>query len=225
MAVCIKQEKNNNIGLYAEASLPTRFGIFRCLIFRFDDGLEHVALVMGDINNQSAVLCRIQSECLTSEVFGSLRCDCKSQLDLSMSRISKEGRGILLYLRQEGRGIGLGNKIRAYQLQEAGADTVDANRILGFPDDGRDFICAVRILRDLNVASVKLMTNNPNKVDSLVMAGIHVVERIPHVVKVPALAQNYMKVKSRRMGHFLGLRHRSTELTELFDGIQLDGRF
>jgi GTP cyclohydrolase II len=225
MAVCKKAEKNIRTGLYAEASLPTRFGTFRCLIFRFDDGFEHVALVMGDINNQSAVLCRIQSECLTGEVFGSLRCDCKSQLDLAMSRISKEGRGILLYLRQEGRGIGLGNKIRAYQLQEAGADTVDANRILGFPDDGRDFICAIRILRDLNVASVKLMTNNPNKVDSLVMAGIHVVERLPHVVEVPQLAQDYMKVKSKRMGHFLGLRHRRTELTELFDGIQLDGRF
>lgn len=188
---------------YAEASLPTNFGTFRCLVYRLHDGLEHVALVMGKVDNQSSVLCRIQSECLTGEVFGSLRCDCKYQLDTAMAKIAQEGCGVLLYLRQEGRGIGLGNKIKAYHLQDGGVDTVDANRILGFPDDGRDFYCAIRILRDLNIASVKLLTNNPNKMESLVNAGIHVEERIPHMVKVSNSAKDYVLAKSIRMGHFI----------------------
>ncbi|HXW54019.1 MAG TPA: GTP cyclohydrolase II [Myxococcota bacterium] len=207
---------------FAEATLPTNFGTYRCLVYRFEDGFEHVALVMGNVHNRSSVLCRIQSECLTGEVFGSLRCDCKHQLDLALAKIGDEGFGILLYLRQEGRGIGLGNKIRAYRLQENGVDTVDANRILGFPDDGRDFYCAVRILRDLKVASVKLLTNNPHKVDSLVNAGIHVVERLSHVAEIPKTAKNYMMVKGKRMGHFLEW---SKLPQETFDIIQLDGRF
>lgn len=207
---------------YAEATLPTKFGTFRCLVYRLLDGYEHIALVMGDVANRSSVLCRMQSECLTGEVFQSLRCDCKHQLDAAMEKIAEAKAGVLLYLRQEGRGIGLGNKIKAYQLQENGVDTVDANRILGFPDDGRDFNCAVQILRDLNVASVRLLTNNPSKLDALVNAGIHVVERIPHVVKVPTPAQDYMLVKSRRMGHFL---ERNVMSTENYDALPLDGRF
>jgi GTP cyclohydrolase II len=222
MIADLKSEISRKTMRYAEASLPTKFGTFRCIVYRLDDGLEHVAIIKGDVVNQSSILCRIQSECLTGEVFGSLRCDCKHQLDAALALIAKEDLGILLYLRQEGRGIGLGNKIRAYNLQEKGVDTVDANRILGFPDDGRDFYCAVRILRDLNVASVKLLTNNPNKVDALVNAGIHVVERIPHVVKVSSQALDYMEVKSLRMGHFL---NRDKNHKELFDPIQLDGRF
>ena len=141
---------------------------------------------------------------MTGEVFGSLRCDCKHQLDLALSRIQEAGCGILLYLRQEGRGIGLGNKIKAYHLQDGGVDTVDANRILGFPDDGRDFYCAVKMLRDLNVASIKLLTNNPHKVESLVNAGVHVVERLPHMANIPHLALEYMMVKEQRMGHYFG---------------------
>lgn len=191
---------------YAEANLPTNFGTFRCIIYRLEDGFEHVALIRGEIEHRESILVRLQSECLTSEVFGSLRCDCKHQLDHALSKIDEEGAGILLYLRQEGRGIGLGNKIRAYQLQETGVDTVDANRILGFPDDGRDFSCAVRILRDLNVASIKLLTNNPSKVDSLLNAGIQVTERLPHVVAAPNLAREYLQVKEARMGHLFGER-------------------
>jgi GTP cyclohydrolase II len=199
---CLNSENLSGMR-YAKASLPTDFGMFQCIVYRLQDGLEHVALVMGDIENRSKVLCRIQSECLTGEVFGSLRCDCKHQLDLAMEQIAKEGAGVLLYLRQEGRGIGLGNLIKAYFLQEGGVDTVDANRILGFPDDGRDFDCATIILRDLNVASVRLMTNNPNKIDSLVNAGIHVEERVSHVVPTTPHAHDFMAVKCERLGHFL----------------------
>ena len=195
---------NHSIGAvrYANAKLPTDVGEFQCIVYRLQDGLEHVALVMGDVENRANVLCRIQSECLTGEVFGSLRCDCKSQLDLAMERIAKNGGGVLLYLRQEGRGIGLGNKIKALFLQEGGVDTVDANRILGFPDDGRDFDCAARILRDLNVASVRLMTNNPDKVESLINAGIHVEERVSHLANTTPEAWELMAVKCQRMGHF-----------------------
>jgi len=207
---------------FAEASLPTEFGIFRCRVYRLMDGHEHVALVMGEVSARSGVLCRMQSECLTGEVFGSLRCDCKSQLDLALSRISTEGSGILLYLRQEGRGIGLGNKIRAYQLQDTGLDTVDANRSLGFPDDGRDFKCAAKILRNLNVSSVRLLTNNPSKVDSLVNAGIHVIERLPHVARVSEVAMDYMKVKGERLGHFLSWKCVPIESME---SLMLDDRF
>lgn len=187
---------------YAIASLPTDVGMFQCIVYRLHDGLEHVALVMGEVENCSGILCRIQSECLTCEVFGSLRCDCKRQLDLAMERIAEEGCGVLLYLRQEGRGIGLGNKIKAYGLQESDVDTVDANRILGFPDDDRDFYCASRILRDLNIISVKLMTNNPNKLNSLVNAGIHVEERVSHTIAPAHLAVECMAVKAQRLGHF-----------------------
>lgn len=212
----------NNVR-YAEAELPTNYGNFRCMVYRLQDGYEHVALVKGDVANQSGLLCRIQSECLTGEVFGSLRCDCKHQLDLAMAMIAEAGAGVVLYLRQEGRGIGLGNKIRAYHLQDGGLDTVDANRILGFPDDGRDFACAIRILRDLNVASVKLLTNNPNKVDALINAGIHVVERVAHVANVPEPAKDYLLVKGMRMGHFI---HRDERMSEFgFETIHLDCRY
>lgn len=223
MVACLNEQIASVTGMrYAEATLPTNFGNFRCIVYRLHDGFEHVALIMGEIDNQSSVLCRIQSECLTGEVFGSLRCDCKHQLDLAMEKIAEQGSGVVLYLRQEGRGIGLGNKIRAYNLQENGVDTVDANRILGFPDDGRDFSCAIRILRDLNVASVKLMTNNPNKVDSLVNAGVHVVERLSHIVDIPIPAKDYMQVKGVRMGHFI---HCDRQIPENFESIQIDGRF
>jgi GTP cyclohydrolase II len=223
MVACLNKDVNLGGKIrYASANLPTAFGDFKCVVYRLHDGLEHVALINGSIDNKSAVLCRIQSECLTGEVFNSLRCDCKHQLDSALLQIAREKCGVLLYLRQEGRGIGLGNKIRAYHLQDDGADTVDANRLLGFPDDGRDFDCAVRILRDLNVASVRLLTNNPHKVDALVNAGVHVVERVPHVVKVAPCAEDYMSVKGLRMGHFL---QGACGETKLFDSIQLDGRF
>jgi 3,4-dihydroxy 2-butanone 4-phosphate synthase/GTP cyclohydrolase II len=188
---------------YAEAMLPTLYGSYRCIIYHLGDGLEHVALVKNDVENKSSVLVRIHSECLTGEVFSSLKCDCQSQLYQAMSLINEENLGVLLYLRQEGRGIGLGNKIKAYQLQQQGIDTVDANLMLGFPTDGRDFHCAIKILRDLNIASIKLLTNNPQKMESLINAGIHVIERIPLIVNVSDLASNYMATKAERLGHIL----------------------
>lgn len=212
MVACLNKEALQLNGIrYAETILPTVWGDFRCLVYHLQDGFEHVALVMGDVANQSGVLCRIQSECLTGEVFSSLKCDCKHQLDMALKAIAQDGLGLVLYLRQEGRGIGLGNKIKAYNLQENGVDTVDANRMLGFPDDGRDFSCAIRILRDLHVASVRLMTNNPGKIDALVNAGIHVVERVPHVAQVPHLAKDYLKVKGQRMGHFIDRKENNVE--------------
>jgi GTP cyclohydrolase II len=188
---------------YAQTMLPTEFGIFRCMVFRLLDGFEHIALVKGEVKNKKNVLCRIQSECLTSEVFGSLKCDCKNQLNLAMETIEHAGTGIILYLRQEGRGIGLGNKIRAYALQENGLDTVEANRALGFPDDGRDFEAAVKILKSLEVSSVDLMTNNPKKINSLIHAGISVANRVPHVAVASEFAQEYIEVKKKRMGHLI----------------------
>jgi len=188
---------------YAETVLPTAFGDFRLIIFHLLDGLEHVALVRGKVRDGLDVKIRLQSECLTSEVFGSLKCDCKSQLDLAMSIIAKEECGVILYLRQEGRGIGLGNKIKAYHLQETGVDTVDANRMLGLPDDGRDFDCAISILRNLGVASIQLLTNNPSKVDAMVNGGMHVSRRIPHVAQTSLLAKDYLHAKKTRMGHLL----------------------
>lgn len=202
VAHIIETSLGNNLR-YAETILPTPCGEFRCIVYHLQDGLEHIALVKGEVSSTTPILCRLQSECLTGEVFGSEKCDCKRQLDMAMARIAQEGSGVLLYLRQEGRGIGLGNKIKAYNLQMQGIDTVDANRILGFPDDGREFCCAIHILRDLNIASVRLLTNNPHKVDALVQAGIHVAERLPHQVSVSSHAQDYMKAKSQRMGHFI----------------------
>jgi GTP cyclohydrolase II len=187
---------------YAETLLPTVHGPLRCVVFRAQDGTEHVAMVAGDISGDD-VLCRVHSECLTSEVLGSLKCDCKQQLDRALDLISRRGRGVVLYLRQEGRGIGLGNKIRAYALQEEGYDTVDANRALGLPDDARDYRVAAEMLADLGVKSVALLTNNPLKVDGLEEAGVKVSRRVPHLVTAPGPAKSYLEVKGRRMGHLL----------------------
>ena len=166
---------------YAETRLPTEMGDFRCLIYRDANGKEHVAMVKGEIQGKNDVLCRIHSECLTSEVFGSTKCDCKSQLNLALQKIADKDEGIVIYMRDEGRGIGLGNKIRAYGLQEQGADTVDANRMLGLPDDTRDYTFAAEILADLQVLSVCLMTNNPLKVNGLKNGGMKVTERLEHL--------------------------------------------
>lgn len=188
---------------YAETLLPTEHGELRCIVYRTAEGIEHVALVAGDPGIEGEVLCRLHSECLTSEVFGSLKCDCKAQLDRALARICAEGKGVVLYLRQEGRGIGLGNKIRAYALQEEGYDTVDANRLLGLPDDARDYGEAAAMLRDLGVLRVVLMTNNPLKVEGLKRHGIEVVQRVPHLAPMPQHAIDYVATKRRRMGHVL----------------------
>ena len=189
----------------ASAELPTRFGLFRTHVFRTVElfSKEHVALVFGDIEGASNLPIRIHSECITSEVFGSLKCDCKEQLDAALLEVARRGRGAILYLRQEGRGIGLANKIRAYGLQELGADTVDANRLLGLPDDAREYSAAADMLEHFEVQSVQLMTNNPAKVDALRALGIHVAGRLPVVVAPNPFSAGYLETKRARMAHEL----------------------
>ena len=194
----------NAVVRYSEAPLPTPRGAFRLVVYRVGDDAndEHAAMVHGDVAGVDGVLCRVHSECLTGEVFGSLRCDCRAQLDLALDRIADEGRGVLIYLRQEGRGIGLGNKIRAYAVQQdQGADTVDANLALGFDADLRTYEMAAAILRDLGVGSVRLMTNNPAKLQGLENAGIRVAGHEPHWVEASAESVEYLQVKQQKMGH------------------------
>ncbi len=193
----------------AAADVPTRFGVFRTHVFRTTepgDGAcykEHVALVYGDIRGAVALPIRMHSECMTSEVFGSLKCDCKEQLDAAFGEVARRGRGAILYLRQEGRGIGLANKIRAYGLQEQGADTVDANRMLGLPDDAREYHAAAHMLEHFDVQSVQVMTNNPAKVDALRALGVEVTGRLPVVVAPNRFSAGYLETKRARMAHEL----------------------
>lgn len=192
----------NKIKLVAKSILPTEFGKFVIRVYKDDVGLEHVALLSKKINKNKPVLMRVHSECITGEVFHSQKCDCKQQFDLAMEKISKEG-GVVVYLRQEGRGIGLGNKIKAYHLQEKGYDTVDANIKLGFAPDLRDYKIAVQILNDLGIVKVKLLTNNPLKVSALKKLGLDVVER--EAVETLPNKNNisYLRVKKKKMGHLL----------------------
>jgi 3,4-dihydroxy 2-butanone 4-phosphate synthase/GTP cyclohydrolase II len=187
---------------YAEAQLPTRFGDFRVVVYReLGTDKEHLAVIAGDVEGSEELLIRVHSECLTGEVLHSLKCDCRDQLDLALQRIQAQGRGAVLYLRQEGRGIGLGNKIRAYAKQDEGLDTVDANLALGFEEDQRGYRMAADMLRDLGVKSVALMTNNPRKVDGLENDGIVVTRREPHEVEAHDLNREYLKTKQARLGH------------------------
>lgn len=186
--------------LYSKAKLPTRFGEFDIYIFR-EGALEHAALVKPW--DDEAVTVRIQSKCVTGEVFGSLKCDCGDQLEISLDVIGTRG-GILIYLDQEGRGIGLGNKIKAYELQQQGFDTVDANLMLGFSEDERDFSAAVGILQQFDISSVKLLTNNPDKIRALLKAGIKV-EKVPIKGEVNSHNRDYLLAKQKRMGHELDL--------------------
>ncbi|CAM2197829.1 GTP cyclohydrolase II [Paraburkholderia sp. A1RI_3L] len=190
--------------LDAAATLPTRYGTFMSYVFRVaDGGAEHVALVMGDVANGEPVLTRLHSECLTGDVLGSYRCDCGEQLDLALRYIAAEGRGALLYLRgHEGRGIGLSNKIRAYALQEQGLDTVEANLELGLPDDAREYDSAAAILRILKVSSVRLMSNNPKKFDTLAKHGIPVCERVALAIPVREENERYIRTKQVKFGHY-----------------------
>jgi GTP cyclohydrolase II len=196
----------------ASAELPTRFGLFSTHVFRATepgDGAcfkEHVALVHGNVRGHEALPVRIHSECMTSEVFGSLKCDCKEQLDHAMAEVARRGAGAVLYLRQEGRGIGLANKIRAYELQAQGHDTVDANRLLGLPDDAREYTAAAHMLEHFAVRSVLLMTNNPAKVDALAALGVIVSGRLPVVVAPNPFSHQYLETKRARMAHELPVR-------------------
>ena len=186
----------------AVADLPTRFGRFRIVAFWNNrDGKEHVALVHGDVMGAAEVPARLHSECLTGDALGSLRCDCRDQLEVALRRLSSMDRGVLLYLRQEGRGIGLRNKIRAYALQDHGLDTVEANRALGFRDDERDYQIAAHMLASLNIESIRLMTNNPDKIAQLQGYGIRVASRIPHVIPPNEFNRQYLLTKAARSGH------------------------
>jgi GTP cyclohydrolase II len=188
----------------AVANLPTEFGEFRIVAFWNNrDQKDHVAIVHGDVVGQERVPLRVHSECLTGDALGSLRCDCRAQLIAALRRISEEPCGVVLYLRQEGRGIGLMNKIRAYQLQDHGLDTVEANLALGFRDDEREYSVAAHMIRSLGVRSIRLVTNNPSKVAQLEQHGIVVAERIPHVMPVQEHNVDYLKTKVARSGHLI----------------------
>ncbi|MCI7719190.1 GTP cyclohydrolase II [[Pasteurella] aerogenes] len=193
------------IQLVTQAKLPTEFGIFRIVGFEFPDSKkEHVALVMGDISDkENPVLARIHSECLTGDALHSLKCDCGFQLATALRQISEEGRGVLIYHRAEGRGIGLINKIRAYSLQDQGMDTIEANLALGFAADERNFDVCADIFELLGVEKVRLLTNNPEKIETMKRAGINVVERVPLNVGENRYNTEYLDTKAKKMGHFI----------------------
>jgi 3,4-dihydroxy 2-butanone 4-phosphate synthase/GTP cyclohydrolase II len=188
----------------AEAKLPTIHGEFTAIAYRSEiDPDEHLALVMGDISTEETVLVRVQSECVTGEVFGSLRCDCGEQIDLAMQSIAEEGRGVILYMRQEGRGIGFHNKIRAYALQDKGLDTVEANLSLGFKPDLRDYGIGAQILAELGLHNIRLLTNNPKKVVGLESYGLKVAETVPIITSPNQYNCGYLETKRKKLGHLL----------------------
>ena len=194
------------IQLVTEANLPTEFGIFRIVGFEFPDSKKaHIALVMGDISHSDTqpVLARIHSECLTGDALHSLKCDCGFQLSTALRQISEEGRGVLIYHREEGRGIGLINKIRAYSLQDKGMDTIEANLALGFAADERNFAVCADMFELLGVKKVRLLTNNPNKIDTMKKADINVVERVPLNVGENRYNTEYLDTKAKKMGHYI----------------------
>ncbi len=193
-----------DLELFAESWLPTPHGQFRIGVFKATDGKEHVVLSLGDLSGEPPLV-RVHSECLTGDALFSLRCDCGAQLDAALRRIADEGRGAVLYLRQEGRGIGLGNKIRAYALQDLGADTVEANHQLGFPADTREYGLAVRLLQMLGLKRIRLMTNNPRKMDALKADGVDVVERVALESGRNPHNEKYLAAKAAKLGHWLTL--------------------
>ena len=192
------------VSIAAETKLPTKFGEFRIIVFKNEvDHKEHLMIVKGDVCGKSDVLMRIHSECLTGDVFGSHRCDCGEQLENALRSIEEQGEGIVIYMRQEGRGIGLTNKIKAYTLQDEGYDTVEANVKLGFPPDMREYALAAQMLRELDVKSVKLLTNNPEKKEDLERWGVTVSKRVPIVIKANSVNAKYLNTKKEKMRHML----------------------
>ena len=190
----------------AEADFPTEFGHFRIYGFEGHSGAlteEFVALAMGDLGDGRPVLARIHSQCLTGDVFHSLRCDCRTQLELAIEGVSAEGRGLIIYEPKEGRGIGLLNKLRAYELQDGGADTVEANESLGFEADLRDYELAGEIFRYFGIAQVRLMSNNPKKIEALESTGVRVVERVPIIAPPRESTEEYLRTKKEKMGHLI----------------------
>ena len=205
------------------ADLPTRFGRFRIVAFWNNrDGKEHVAVVHGDVVERADVATRLHSECLTGDALGSIRCDCRDQLEQALLSLAARDRGLLLYLRQEGRGIGLTNKVRAYALQDRGLDTVEANLALGFRDDERDYAVAAHMIASLGIRSVLLLTNNPNKIRQLEQHGIAVSGRIPHVIPPNPHNRFYLETKAARSGHLLEVEAKP-RLQEQSDPVVVEG--
>jgi GTP cyclohydrolase II len=198
------KKKDTVVQLVAQAALPTRYGRFTIYGFKGRGPLEEaIALVRGKLSGKTAPLVRVHSQCLTGDVLASLRCDCRAQLELALRRIGEAGAGILLYLPQEGRGIGLMNKLRAYQLQDGGMDTVEANEKLGFAADARDYDFSAQILKKLGVKKIRLLSNNPEKVRQLERSGIRVVQRIPCQPRISKISRAYLQTKKSKMGHIL----------------------
>jgi 3,4-dihydroxy 2-butanone 4-phosphate synthase/GTP cyclohydrolase II len=199
-----RMQREKLVAKIASTNIPTKYGAFQIHLYKSEtDRKEHVAVVAGEIRSDEPTLVRVHSECLTGDVFGSLRCDCSDQLEASLRLISAEGKGVVLYMRQEGRGIGLANKLKAYQLQEEGLDTVEANEKLGFRPDLRDYGIGAQILRDLGVGKIRLMTNNPKKVVGLHGYGLKIVERVPLETESHEMNEKYLKTKRDKMGHLL----------------------